>query len=259
VTNWIEFSKEMRISRRFDIAQLALRNAEAVLLESKQSPHLISTAYANKSTKETQSEFSNMILLNEALILRDRGDLSSALRLIEPIEINAKKLKTDLKRVLGQQQQQQLHDGNGHKGIAMEQQAFENDLHAKHQYGERLHLATQLMIALQAKQGAVIMDRFESLSYLYHLNNNSNNLNHLPNREVIDDYDAGHNDLEVIYFEWARHLESLYFDIKTRFDNLISSRNALSSSQKSEASVTKSTSNSSLRSVGLKVMDSFNI
>jgi serine/threonine-protein kinase ATR len=124
--NWLAVSSEFRKFARFDAANLALRNAELWGLGES------SLSAGGKN---------DTVLLQECLILKESGQVSKALELVESVEIEAATL------------QMQLESGN----VSAE---------AKEMMARKFHIATQLMVSGKLKLGRAIADRYALLIQL---------------------------------------------------------------------------------------------
>lgn len=121
--NWLELSHSMRQLGKFDSARLAVRNAQSYGLDAES------------------------VLLQECRILRDSGEVSRALMMLEPVEVDLVAIKTALK--------------NAKKGAPLP--AYLDSEQKRIILSERISLATQLMVDSRQKQGNSITSRYNTV------------------------------------------------------------------------------------------------
>ena len=164
---------------RYDAARIALQQAGRAGLEYHES------------------------VLQEALFLKESGQVHKALALLEPVEPDCPKIRSILKNMksvnvmsempfaVAKNSSERAVSIAGLAQIGMELPDFLSCKENKHAFSERLLLGTQLMIESRAKHGAHIVDRFKCLT-----------------------------DLRVrwaqAHFHYARYYEYLYHDFKRK-------------------------------------------
>ena len=152
--NWLELSSSLRRQGKLDSARIAVRNAEGCGLPPDQ------------------------VLLQECRILRDSGQLSRALALLEPVEIDQLGINDALRL-------KRRNPAALPSYLATEER--------RHLLAERIHLATQLMVESKQKQGSGIIDRYKIVISL-------------------------NKYWGQAYFDLARYYEFLYHDCKEKME-----------------------------------------
>lgn len=150
--NWLELSHSMRQLGKFDAARMAVRNAEAYGLDSES------------------------VLLQECRILRDSGEVSRALMMLEPVELDLSGIKPLIK--------------NATKRGGVLPQYLDTE-QKRVTLAKRISLATQLMVDSRQKQGQIIVQRYNAVIAL-------------------------HKMWPQAYFDLAKYHEFLYHDYKTK-------------------------------------------
>lgn len=150
--NWLTLSNSMRQLGKFDSARLAVRNAQSYGLDTES------------------------VLLQECRIYRDSGDVSRALMMLEPVEVDLVAIDTALR---------------DHAKKTKPLPAFLETEQKRRIFAERIRLATQLMVDSKQKQGASIINRYRSVIAL-------------------------HSEWPQAHFDLAKYHEFLYHDAKTK-------------------------------------------
>ncbi len=150
--NWLQLSKSMRQLGRFESARMAIRHAESSGLNAEE------------------------VLLQECHILKNCGQGSKALSMLEPVEIDVAAIDRALK--------------GGRKKNGTLPTCLDSE-EKRHRLAERIQLATQLMVDSKQKQGKGIVDRCLVVIAL-------------------------NKTWEQAYFDCARYYEFLYHDARSK-------------------------------------------
>lgn len=165
--NWMSQSTALRKAGRFEGAKMALRSAEMWGLGPNAS---------------------HLIRMQEGRILRASGDAAQALKLLEPVEVDAKLMLSHIPT-------------KSNPTPALPPIPGLDTPHQKLQVGEQLFLATQLIVESGQKHGAAVVDRYKLADALvkdYHAERR---------RHCEDDEITGR---DVVQIEYGRYLESMY-------------------------------------------------
>eukprot|EP01034_Spumella_vulgaris_P021660 gene21660-27701_t len=155
--NWLQLSTSMRQLGRFESARMAIRHAESCGLNAEE------------------------VLLQECRILKDSGQISKALSMLEPVEIDVAAIDRVLK--------------SSRKKPSLLPACMDSE-EKRHRLAERIQLATQLMVDSQQKQGKGIVERYQ---VVIALNKNS----------------------EQAFFDCARYNEFLYHDARSKESSVL--------------------------------------
>lgn len=154
--NWLQYSNCLLQFNRFDTARMALKQAEQYNLDK------------------------DLVLLQECKILFEQGNISQALMILEPTEIDLLAINNQLK----------LKRKSSSNNMAYYLSTEEK----KRLLSERIYLSTKYMVQSQQNQGAGILDRFSTVIAL-------------------------NNNWSTAYYEFGKYYEFLYYDALNKESN----------------------------------------
>ena len=193
--SWFNISTSMRHTGHTDTSRGALQNAKEWGLSS------------------------NQVLLQSALLLKDKGEIQDALMLLEPTEVDWSSIRTELKQHQITVNSAKPISNTGTTATAEQGCGTLEPLPpgldtatAREAYAVKLLLATQLIVQSQAKHGRAILDRFKLVTELKAANSEG-------------------------FFEYGKYIEYLYHLAQKREDEQAQSRDKEASREARRASM----------------------